>query len=69
MHFLKALREGDTLVVWRLDRLWRNLQDLIRIVGELDAQCVKLKSVKESIDAGGLLGALPRSLSFTCSQP
>jgi DNA invertase Pin-like site-specific DNA recombinase len=57
-HCLKALREGDTLVVWRLDRLGRNLQDLIRIVGELDERGVKLRSVKESIDTGGPVGKL-----------
>jgi DNA invertase Pin-like site-specific DNA recombinase len=28
---LKALREGDTLVIWRLDRLGRSLADLIRL--------------------------------------
>ena len=37
-HCLKALREGDTLVVWRLDRLGRNVQDLIRIVNGLEAR-------------------------------
>lgn len=58
VHCLKALREGDTLVVWRLDRLGRNLQDLIRIVGELDERGVKLRSVKESIDTGGSVGKL-----------
>ncbi|VVE77003.1 DNA invertase [Pandoraea captiosa] len=58
LHCLKALREGDTLVVWRLDRLGRNLQDLIRIVGELDERGVKLRSVKESIDTGGPVGKL-----------
>lgn len=58
MHCLKALREGDTLVVWRLDRLGRNLEDLIRIVGELDERSVKLRSVKESIDTGGSVGKL-----------
>ncbi|TCW80983.1 DNA invertase [Burkholderia sp. SRS-46] len=57
-HCLKALRDGDTLVVWRLDRLGRNLQDLIRIVGELDERGVKLKSVKESIDTAGPTGKL-----------
>lgn len=31
-QYLKVLREGDTLTVWRLDRLGRNLQDLVRIV-------------------------------------
>ncbi|WP_443689916.1 recombinase family protein [Paraburkholderia madseniana] len=34
---MKALREGDTLVVWRLDQLGRNLQDLVRLVGDLDS--------------------------------
>jgi DNA invertase Pin-like site-specific DNA recombinase len=58
VHCLKALREGDTLVVWRLDRLGRNLQDLIRIVGELDERGVKLRSVKESIDTAGPTGKL-----------
>ncbi|MFZ3047973.1 MAG: recombinase family protein, partial [Desulfatirhabdiaceae bacterium] len=33
---LKALRPGDSLVVWRLDRLGRNLGDLVRIVNELE---------------------------------
>ena len=33
---LKALRAGDTLVVWRLDRLGRSLQDLLRIVADLE---------------------------------
>lgn len=58
VHCLKSLREGDTLVVWRLDRLGRNLQDLIRIVGELDERRVKLRSVTESIDTGGSVGKL-----------
>ena len=31
-HCLKALRAGDTLVVWRLDRLGRSLPDLVHIV-------------------------------------
>ncbi|QGZ62393.1 recombinase family protein [Paraburkholderia acidisoli] len=55
---LKALREGDTLVVWRLDRLGRNLQDLIRIVNELEGRDIKFKSVKECIDTGGPAGKL-----------
>ena len=33
---LKSLREGDTLVVWRLDRLGRNLADLVRLVADLE---------------------------------
>lgn len=58
VHCLKALREGDMLVVWRPDRIGRNLNDLIRIVGELDDRGVKLRSVKESIDTSGPVGKL-----------
>jgi len=45
-----ALREGDTLVVWRLDRLGRNLKHLIDTVNELDARGIGFKSLNESID-------------------
>lgn len=55
---LKALREGDTLVVWRLDRLGRNLKDLVHIVNDLEARGVKFTSLKESIDTSGPAGKL-----------
>jgi len=45
-----ALREGDTLVVWRLDRLGRSLKHLIDTVNELDARGVGFKSLNENID-------------------
>lgn len=35
---LDDLREGDTLIVWKLDRLGRSLGNLIELVLELDAQ-------------------------------
>lgn len=57
-HCLKALREGDTLVVWRLDRLGRNLKDLVQIVTDLEARGVKFKSLTESIDTCGPAGKL-----------
>ena len=40
---LKALREGDTLVVWKLDRLGRSLRHLINTVHDLTARSVGLK--------------------------
>lgn len=42
-YCLKALREGDTLVVWKLDRLRRNLRHLINTVHDLTARGVGLK--------------------------
>ena len=44
------LRTGDTLVVWRLDRLGRSLPHLIETIGELQARGVGFKSVQENID-------------------
>jgi hypothetical protein len=47
---LKALRDGDTLIVWRLDRLGRSLGDLIRLTHELKARGVGFASLTEQID-------------------
>jgi len=44
------LRAGDTLVVWRLDRLGRSLPHLIETIGELQDREVGFKSVQENID-------------------
>src|SRR5919202_3757317 len=55
---LSHLRSGDTLVVWRLDRLGRSLRQLIDTVTELQEKGVEFKSVTESIDtttSGGRL--------------
>lgn len=40
---LKALRGGDTLVVWKLDRLGRDLRHLVNLVGDLTVREVGLK--------------------------
>ncbi len=51
-------REGDVLVVARLDRLGRSLRELIDLVGELEDRGVGFRSLKESLDtttAGGRL--------------
>jgi DNA invertase Pin-like site-specific DNA recombinase len=55
---LGQLRPGDTLVVWRLDRLGRSLRHLIEVVTGLDERGVGFRSLRESIDtttAGGRL--------------
>lgn len=55
---LDSLRAGDTLVVWRLDRLGRSLKDLVEIISSLEEVGVGFKSLTESIDtttAGGKL--------------
>jgi len=56
---LSKLKEGDTLVVWRLDRLGRSLTDLINIITTLNENKIKFKSLCDgAIDtttANGLL--------------
>jgi DNA invertase Pin-like site-specific DNA recombinase len=54
----KFLRCGDTLVVWRLDRLGRSLKDLIDWVSYLENQGVALRSLHESIDTSTSTGKL-----------
>ena len=55
---LSHLRQGDTLVVWRLDRLGRSLPHLIATVTDLQEKGVGFKSITEAIDtttSGGKL--------------
>jgi DNA invertase Pin-like site-specific DNA recombinase len=46
----RTLRKGDTLIVWRLDRLARSLKDLVTIIQGLEERQVGFKSLTESID-------------------
>lgn len=57
-NVLRALRAGDTLVVWRLDRLGRSLSDLVRIVDELAARNVGFESLNERIDTSSAQGRM-----------
>lgn len=55
---LRALRKGDTLIVWRLDRLGRSLYDLVRIVRELEERGIKFESLSDSIDTSTAQGRM-----------
>src|SRR5436853_5519469 len=55
---LEYVREGDTLVVWRLDRLGRSLKHLIETITKLNNRKIGFKSIMENIDtttSGGKL--------------
>ena len=73
LRCLKALQAGDTLIVWKLDRLGRSLRDLIHMLDELKQRGVKFRSLTEAIDTDtatgramwqmiGVLAELERSL-------
>ena len=55
---LKSLRPGDILVCWKLDRLGRSLQDLVRVVTTLKEQGIAFESLTEKIDTTSATGSL-----------
>src|SRR2546421_10417937 len=55
---LTHLREGDTLVVWRLDRLGRSLKHLIETVTKLQQQHIAFQSITENINTSTATGQL-----------
>ena len=70
---LEALTHGDTLIVWKLDRLGRSLRDLITLLDDLKGRGVAFRSLTEAIDTAtptgramwqmvGILAELERSL-------
>ena len=70
---LKTLRAGDTLIVWKLDRLGRRLRDLIAMLDDLRERGIRFQSLTEAIDTEtptgramwqmiGVLAELERSL-------
>lgn len=57
-QLLMSLRAGDTVVIWRLDRLGRSLKDLIAMIEQFDTAHVGLRSVQENIDTTSIGGRL-----------
>ena len=57
-ELLGMVRRGDTLVIWRLDRLGRSLRHLLEVVGDLEQRGVALRSLTESIDTSSPAGRL-----------
>ena len=55
---LDSLRQGDTLIIWKLDRLGRSLKDLIEIVGRLQDDGIQFVSLTEKIDTSSASGKL-----------
>ena len=47
---LELLRQGDTLVVWKLDRLGRSVKQLVDLAGDLNAREIQLQSLTDAID-------------------
>lgn len=55
-HCLSLLKEGDVLVVYKLDRLARSLSEIVRICSDLENKKIRIKSVKDNIDTTDYMG-------------
>lgn len=55
---LRILRRGDTLTVWRLDRLGRSLFELLKLVRDLNERGIGFRSLSESLDTSTSAGRL-----------
>ncbi|MEC5292805.1 MULTISPECIES: recombinase family protein [unclassified Aurantimonas] len=62
------LRDGDVLIVWKLDRLGRSLSHLIRIVEELKQRGVAFRSLTEAIDTTSVHGSFLFNLFGTLAE-
>ena len=76
---LRKLDTGDTLIVWKLDRLGRSLRDLITMLDDFRSKGIRFKSLTEAIDTEtptgramwqmiGVLAELERSLIVERTQ-
>lgn len=54
----RSLRKGDTVVIWKLDRLGRSLKNLVELVEEFKGMGVEFKSLTETIDTANPAGKL-----------
>ncbi len=55
---LQYLRDGDCLAVYKLDRLGRNMKDLLNIIEQLQTKNVSLVSLRDNIDTSSITGKL-----------
>lgn len=57
-NMLKALRKGDTVVIWQLSRLGRNLSELINLVNQFEEMGVAFEVITEKYDTTSASGKL-----------
>jgi len=65
---LQYLREGDTLVVWRLDRLGRNMRAIINTLNDLTERGVTVRSVHDGVDTGTSTGRMVAGILMSIAE-
>jgi DNA invertase Pin-like site-specific DNA recombinase len=55
---VRGLRDGDVVVVWKLDRLGRSVADLVKLVDDFGKRGIQIKSLTEGIDTTTAMGRM-----------
>ena len=58
LKLLEAMREGDTVIVWKLDRLGRSLKELINLINDFQEKGIGFRSLNDAIDTTTAQGRL-----------
>ena len=65
---LEMLREGDTLVIWKLDRLGRTVMGLVSLVSDLSTRGVQFRSITDCIDTSTTAGCFFFNIMASLAQ-
>lgn len=65
---LQYLREGDTLVVWRLDRLGRNMRSIVNTLHELTDRGVTVRSIHDGVDTSTSTGRMVAGILMSIAE-
>lgn len=65
---LDYLREGDTLVVYKFDRIGRSLKDLVNIFSDLNKRGIMLTSIEDHVDASSPSGKLMMNIFASLAE-
>lgn len=67
-RLIKTMRPGDTLVIWRFDRLARNARDLLSVTDMLTDNGIEFRSLKEGVDTNTATGKLMLTIIAAFAQ-
>ena len=65
---MRYLREGDTLIVWRLDRLGRNMRSIINTLHELTERGVTVRSLHDGVDTSTSTGRMVAGILMSIAE-